>query len=185
MKKWKTISSELAFDHKWFKVRKDIVELPNGKIIDDYYLWPSQDVAMIVPITEENHFVLVKQYKHAAGEIMIEFPAGYAEEGENIADTAKREFTEEAGYSVDTLTPLTTFTNNPTKEISKVFVFLANSAVKVSNQKLDSNEEIELLTVSFAQMLGMIESGEIWNTATVASAFMALKKIGVLKDLIR
>ena len=82
MEKWKLLFSKLVFNNKWFKVRQDRVELPTGKIIDDYFVWPEGDVAFVAPVTEDNHLILVRQYKHGAGEIMIEFPAGYVDNGE-------------------------------------------------------------------------------------------------------
>ncbi len=183
MKKWKTLATEMAFDHKWFKVRRDTVELPNGEVLDDYYVWPSNDVAMIAPVTPDNQFVLVKQYKHAVGEIMIEFPAGYVEAGEDVLATARRELTEETGYTAQELVPLATFANNPTKEISKVFAYLATECEPTAMQNLDSTEDIEVLTVSFSQMLHMIQTGEVWNTGTIASTYLALEKLGKLAQL--
>lgn len=74
MKKWKQISSKIAFDNPWFKVRQDTVEIPNGQIIDDYFVWLEGRIVLVVPVTTNNEFILVKQYKHAFGDFVIEFP---------------------------------------------------------------------------------------------------------------
>lgn len=83
-KKWKKISSEMALDEKWFRVRKDVVELPNGTVLNDYFLWLSGDVSSVVPVTQNNEFIFVKQYKYGSDEEMIEFPAGFVEEKEDF-----------------------------------------------------------------------------------------------------
>lgn len=177
MKKWKTISSELAFNNKWFTVQKDVVKLPNGKIIDDYYFWKEQKVSQVVAITKENKIVFVKQYKHGADEIMIECPAGFVDEGETFEDCAKRELLEETGFSSEDLIKIGKIIHNPTKSSGVVEIFLAKNAIKISSQKLDKNEEIEILEVTIPEALKMIENGVIWATGTIASIFLALNKI--------
>ena len=82
MKKWETVSSKLAFDHPWFKVRQDVVKLGNGKIIDDYFIWQDKHVSQVVPVTSDRKLLLERQYKHAVGKFMIEYPAGYMENNE-------------------------------------------------------------------------------------------------------
>lgn len=178
MKKWKTLSSTLVFDNKWFPIFKEVVELPNGKIIDDYYLWKKFDVAMVVPLTKKNKMILVKQYKHGSKEIMIEFPAGYADKNESIENCAKRELLEETGYETEKLDLLGKLVSDPTKAMGITEVYLAQNAVKVSDQHLDENENIEILEVEIKKVLKMIYSGIICAPSTIASMFLVLKRIG-------
>jgi ADP-ribose pyrophosphatase len=101
MKKWRLRSSTIVFDRRWFRVRQDTVVLPNGRVIDDYFVWPEGDVALVVPVTEQGDVILVRQYKHAAQEIMVEFPAGMLEPDEVPLQGAQRELREETGYVSD------------------------------------------------------------------------------------
>lgn len=176
MKKWQTLSSELAFDNKWFKVQKDVVKLPNGRILDDFYLWKEPMVAQIVAITKQGKIVLVKQYKHGVGEVIIECPAGFVDEGENFESAAKRELLEETGYKANSLEFLGKFTHNPTKSLGIVYSYLAMDLEKVE-QNLDTDEEIELLELNLDKAIDMIKRGEIWTSGTVTSIFLALNKI--------
>lgn len=182
MKKWKILSSSAALEEKWFNVRKDKVKLPNGTIIDDYFVWNSGNVAMVVPVTENGKFILVKQYKHGIGEIMIEYPAGYINEGEKPLDAAKRETLEETGYKLKDIQLLAKNVHHPTKENGIVHIFLANTNERTSGtENLDENENIELLELSPKKILRMIREGEIWADGTIAATFLVFDKLGLFQ----
>lgn len=66
----------MVLEHPWCKVRQDEIELPNGKIIDDYFINVKPEVALILPITNNLEIVFVRQYRHAVGEFFLELPAG-------------------------------------------------------------------------------------------------------------
>lgn len=177
MKKWKTLDSKLAFDHKWFKVRQDTIQLPNGKILDDYFLWPSGDVAMVVPVTVDNQFLLVQQYKHGAGDIMIEFPAGYIDPNEAPEVAAVRELREETGYTSPQLTLIGKIAHSPTKVIGHTYMYLASRIELTHTPHLDDNEEIQLILKPYEHVLAMITSGEIRTGSTITAAFLACKHL--------
>jgi 8-oxo-dGTP pyrophosphatase MutT (NUDIX family) len=183
MKKWKKVSSRYAFKNPWMMIRQDTVELPNGKILDDYFVYEEGDVTMIVPVTENGDFVLVKQYKHAVGEIVIEFPAGYVNKGETPIQTAERELKEETGYESNGITRLAQLTNAPTKVVSDIYVYLAlNSKPSFHpTENQDENENIELLILPFEKVHEMIKTGQIKVTGTVSSFYLASEKLGLIK----
>ena len=172
----------MPFDTKWFKVRQDRVQLPDGKVIEDYYLWESEDVAMVVPITSEGKLVLVQQYKHGAGDIMIECPAGYLAENEDGESAARRELGEETGYEIKEMEPLGALINYPTKETGKLHVFAARVSKSGEQNNLDPTENIQVLELPVDEVLQMISDGRIWATGTIAATFMALKKWGMLEN---
>lgn len=184
MDKWKVLNSAVAFDNEWFRVRKDKIKLPNGKIIDDFYLWESSPVALVVPVTEDNKLILVKQYKHGGGEIMIEFPAGYVNGSENILETAKRELDEETGYISKKITLLKKVIHHPTKETGHYYIYLAK-VEKIKGKRrhrLDENEDIEVLEVPVNKVLNMVHDGSIWAAGSVLAVYLALEKLGVLES---
>ena len=101
-KHWKVLKSELVFDEKWYKLRRDEVELPNGKVMDDYYVSVRPDVVLSFPVTEDGDVIFVRQYKHAAADVFIELPGGVIDDHEsNPKEAAKRELLEETGYTSD------------------------------------------------------------------------------------
>ncbi len=176
MDKWKLLKSKMALDEKWFKVRCDEVELPSGKILPDFFVWESGNVSMTVPVTDEGKLILVRQYKHGIGQIMIEFPAGYLNKGETVEQAARRELSEETGREVIKLISLGKVVHSPTKETGVLSLFLAKVGETEIVMDHDDNEEIETLELTPQDVLDKIRSGEIWATGTIAAFFLAQDK---------
>ncbi len=170
MQKWKILEEEDVSPSKWFPVVRHTVELPDGTVVDDYYISPIGDVVMVLPVTRDNKFVLVKQYKHAIGEVVIELPAGFQQEGLTLPETAVSELEEECGIktAVSTLIPLGKVANNPTKTTHVTYCYLVRDVEFNSVQNLEITEEIEVLTVSPQEALTMIENGDIWVADSIA-----------------
>jgi ADP-ribose pyrophosphatase len=169
----------LGYNHPFFKVREDQVELPNGHSIPDFTIWENGDVAQVLAITPDQKIILAKQYKHGAGQMIAECPGGYMDEGEEPLQAAKRELQEEVGYTADEFQLLATFIHHPTKETSTTFFFLATNATPVTegtNQEV--TEDIEVMLVSFEQALAMIAVGELQQTGTVAGILLATRQLG-------
>lgn len=177
MKRWRLLDSEIVLNNKWFCVRKEKAELPDGKIIDDYYIWVSGDFAKVVPITKEKRFVMVRQYKHAAKDFTLEFPAGFVDKKEKPSETAKREMKEETGYTSGEMVHLASMMDNPTKQEGHTHIFLAKDAEKTHDTSFDSNEDIETILLTEEKIMKKIESGEIDVSSSVAAAFLAFRKI--------
>lgn len=179
MKKWETLSSTPALDTPWFKVRQDKVRLPNGKILDDYFVWEEEDVAMIVPVTTNHEFVLVKQYKHGVDTEVIEFPAGYLNKDEEAGASATRELLEETGYSGGDISQIGKLTTSPSKNKGQLYVYLAKELQKKENPTPDETESIEIITLSYDKVQELILQGEIWASSTIAAFYIACKKMGL------
>jgi ADP-ribose pyrophosphatase len=150
MKKWKLLESKMAFENKWMPIQQDKVQLANGNIVDDYFTWLEPDVVLIVPLTKEGKFILVKQYKHGVGDIVIEFPAGYINQDEDKLEAAKRELLEETGIKPQKIELLNSVITNASKIQNQVHIYIATDLEdKVDNKHLlDENEEIETLEVT-------------------------------------
>jgi len=177
---WQTISSKTAYNHPFFKVREDKVKLPNGTAIPDYAIWANDDVAQTILI-HKGKALMVEMYKHGAGEVILEFPGGFVESGEDPSTSAKRELQEETGVVVQNLIPLTTCIHHPTKETSRTHLFLANIADEVKivqkNQDLDSTENIKTHWIDWDEIKEMILDGKIVQTGSIAGYFLADEKL--------
>ena len=101
MKPWKLLSSEFLVDAPWLKVAKETCELPNGKVIDDFYTLWQPDWVLILARTKEGKWVMTEQYRHGTGKIALEFPAGIIDKGETPKEAAIRELQEECGYCLE------------------------------------------------------------------------------------
>ena len=151
-------------------VVRHTVKLANNILVDDYYFSPLGNVAMVMAITTDNKIVLVRQYKHGLGEILVELPGGMQHNNATMEACAAAELEEETGIKVkqEALIPLGKIAGNPTKTNQVTYGYIVKNAVFNGAQQFDDTEDIELLTVSPKELLQLVASGEIWVADTVA-----------------
>lgn len=176
LKKWVLLEEDDISPSHWFPLFKHKVKLPNGKIVDDYYLSKVGDVVMILPITNNKEIVFVRQYKHGADDFVIELPAGRVKNSIDVIENARLELEEETGYRSDKFIPLGILYGEPSKDTYKVHGYLVTDLNKRFSQKLDENEEIEVLQVPIGNIDKMIKNGEICSPDTIAFLKLAQLK---------
>jgi ADP-ribose pyrophosphatase len=166
IQKWTLIKEEDVSPSPWFPVLRHTVKLANGNVIDDYYFSPLGDVVQVLPITKNNEVVLVKQYKHGMGEILLELPGGMQQKNKSVIESALNELEEETGIktTADKLISLGKIANNPTKLKQVTYGFILFDAEFNAVQKLDATEDIQIITLPAPQVLQMAIDNEIWVT---------------------
>lgn len=179
IKKWDLISKKDASPNKWFPIEVRTYQLPNGEIVDDFTISTLNDVAMIVAVTPDEKIVFVKQFKPGYGDVILEFPAGRMEsEHKDIAETAKLELEQETGIKVDNLEYLGFFAGFVTKATEKVHCYFVDNAPFNSQQDLDKNEEIEVVTYSFQEVENLLKNNQVNAAITIAAWDLAKRKYG-------
>lgn len=178
IKPWRILESEMALDHPWYRVRRDTVELPDGKIIDDFYLSIRPEVVLIFPVTESGEVILVRQYKHGSQQILLEFPGGiFTDPNEDPLAAAARELAEETGYTSDRYRSLGQLWDDPAKQNNRLHLFLAEGARRTVETRFDETEFIELELVRLEDVPAMIADGRICTAGAVALAYRALQTL--------
>ena len=179
---WKILKSEYLFSDLWFKVRKDKCESPDGKIIDPYYVYEFPEWVTVFALTENNKVVMVRQYRHACGKVCIELPGGCVDDTDkNFEEAAARELLEETGYVFSVFQFLGKTSANPSTNNNYMHMFLATGGKKVSEQKLDSNEEIVVEFYTLDELKQLVKEKKIIQSMHVTCIMYALEKINELK----
>ncbi len=175
IKKWTVVNEEDVSPSKWMPVIRHTIKLSNDIIVDDYYFSPLGNVAMVMAVTTENKIILVRQYKHGLGEILVELPGGMQHNNTTIAHCALAELEEETGIKAlpEQLIPLGKIAGNPTKTNQVTYGFIVKNAVFNSKQNFDATEDIELLAVHPKELLQMVLTGNVWVADTVAFVMKA------------
>ncbi len=179
--KWKILSSEYLFDDLWFKVRKDICQTPQGKIVNPYYVYEFPEWATAFALTEDNKVILVRQYRHAVGEECLELPGGCVDDTDKNAEAAiARELLEETGYLFSSYEYLGKISANPSTNNNWMHMFLAKGGKKVSEQALDGNEEIVVELYTTDEVKQLLKENKIIQAMHVTSIMYAFVKLGMI-----
>ena len=180
---WKVRRTELVLDTHWAKVRRDWCVLPDGAEIDDYYYWEGGDFAQVFVLTEDIEVVLVRQYKHAAREISLEFPAGMLDESDvDPLRTAQRELKEETGFTGKKWVSLGLMSVSAAKSTARCHSFLVTGAKCTSGQRLDATENIEVVMMPLSHLPAAIAAEEIRDSNSIATCFLALNALGKIDE---
>ena len=96
---WEILGSETVYSDRWLTHTVEHVRLPSGYEIAQYHVLDQNDFCLMVAVTPSGQIPLVRQYKHGARDVVLEFPAGLVERDESPAVAAARELREETGYA--------------------------------------------------------------------------------------
>lgn len=156
---------------KVFRLVRENITLENGVTVDiDIIHHPG--ASAIVPVTESNTLLMIKQYRHAAGDFIWEIPAGTLDPDENPLHCAKRELIEETGFSAGEWKKLGEITPLPGYSDERIHIFLATDLTP-AEQDLDVDEILHVHEIGFDDAVGMVHRGEIEDGKTISALFMA------------
>ncbi len=162
MKPWKTLSRKTAFaPNPFLKVELHSVELPNGRVIDDWTWIEVPEYANILARTPRGTFLCFRQIKYAVPVPSLAPPGGYLEPGEDPLAAAKRELQEETGFVSDEWHPLGSYVVDSNRGAGKAHLFLALNARDVGGKLDDDLEEQELLHLTREDLEQALDQGKI------------------------
>jgi ADP-ribose pyrophosphatase len=165
------LSSEPIYEGKLVKLYRDTVQLPDGSRIDREIVKHPGAVAM-VPLLFGGDVLLVRQYRTAAQQVLLEIPAGTLEPGEDPKIAAARELQEEIGYKPGKLAPLGMEYTAPGYTSEVIHLFLATE-LEVARLDGDADEFIEVVRLPFSEAVRQVIVGEIRDGKTQVALLLA------------
>lgn len=148
---------------------------PDGSVKDFLLFGRDTMVAIIFPLTEKEEVIAVQQFRHGAKKLILELPGGCQRDKETLEGLVQRELFGETGYAPEKIIQL----GNPiwfdpaSVEVSFV-PFLALGCKKITEPKLDTAEIMETRLVPIREWVSMIHQGEVCDSKTITTTFLAL-----------
>lgn len=168
-----TLASRLTYHGRKFDYEVKRLRLPNGAE-GEWECVRHPGGALAVPVTPEGQLVLVRQYRFAVSDRLLEFPAGTIEPNEDPAETIAREIEEETGYRAGRWKNLGRFPLAPGYSDEYIYSFLALDLEKLATPPAqDEDEDIEVVLMSPAEFESEVQSGESIDAKSIASYFLA------------
>ena len=181
----KVISSRLSFKGRVFNVYTDTLEEPDGHRHIKDVIRHNGSVVMLAVDERTNpadpDVILERQYRHAAGQYLIELPAGTREPDESPLAAAKREMIEETGYRAKRWTMLIKYFASPGFLGEWMQIYLARD-IRQGEAHLEMDENLEVLRMPLSQAMKMVAEGKIHDGKTLIglSLYDAARKAGRL-----
>lgn len=160
----KTISKESIYKGKIIEVEKHKVSLPNNETAYREVVKHNGAVA-ICALTPDQQVILVKQYRKALEQELLEIPAGKLEPGEDRESAAMRELEEETGYKAKKLTLIGEVYGTPGFSNEKISIYFADNLVE-GKVNLDEDEFVEKVLYSLDDVKKAVEARTIEDAKT-------------------
>jgi 8-oxo-dGTP pyrophosphatase MutT (NUDIX family) len=175
MHPWKRIASTPVVENRWLHVTADQCALPDGRVIEPYFVIHEPDWVHILAINAADEVLVVTQYRYAADAFCTELPGGVIDAGEEPLAAAKRELLEETGHVGNSWRYIGALFANPARQTNRVHLFLASDLSDTGQQALDATEEITHGFVSHAALQTQIDAGNFSQALHVASYYRGMQ----------
>ena len=176
-KPWKTLSSRIAYQNPWTRVREDVAEMPNGKTTL-YGVVECGECVGILPFLDDDRVVMVRQFRFPFREShRWEMPTGGVEIGESLEAAAHRELREEIGYDAERLIHVSSFYTSKSivQEVAHLYLGYGLSSAHAIP---DATEFLEVAVLPFRQVYEMVNASEIRDAMTMIAVLHAARLRG-------
>lgn len=168
--KTRVLSSKVVFKGRVFSVYRDDVIEPTGvENVREVIRHNGSVVILAVDETKnpsDPEVILERQYRHAAGQFLLELPAGRVEPGESTLAAAKREMIEETGYRAKRWTLLTKYFASPGFLGEWMQIYLARD-IRAGKSQPEADEQIEVIRMPLSEALALASANKIHDGKTL------------------
>ena len=164
------MTSEIVYRGRVFEIHKD--KIADGENTYEREVITHNGSAVILPLFDDGTVALVRQYRHPAGEELLELPAGALEENEDPERGSLRELEEEIGVVAGKLELLAQFYVSPGFLSEKMFLYLATGLTE-TQQNLDEDEFVEIVRLPLSVAAEMARRNEIKDAKTIIGLIFA------------
>ncbi len=155
--KWEELSRKIAFQKYGRKIEEVIFRLPNGEE-SDFYVKKEGPAVGILALTKNKQVIMTKQFRPGPKEILCELPGGYVDENETPEEAALRELKEETGFVGKA--QLVTQAFDCAYSTMRRYCVVVTDCEKISDQNLDKDEFVEIVTISLDEFRELLRSGK-------------------------
>ena len=177
----KLITSRAAFEGKLLSLTVDEVALADGRRAVREVVHHPGAVA-IVALLPGARVVMIRQYRHAAGKVLFELPAGIMRSGEPPQDCARRELMEETGYRAGELRLVFSAYLSPGYSTEIIHVFCATD-LDPGAAAVEEDEEIEVMVLPLEEAVARVGNGLVENAAAICGILAVWREFKTGGDL--
>ena len=164
------VSTRRIYEGKVVNLRRDIVCLPNGKeAVREVVEHPG--AVAVVPVLPDGRVMMVRQFRHPVGKVLLEIPAGKLDVGEDPDECALRELEEETGYRAGCLDRSASIYTGPGFTDEVIHIYIACDLVKTVMNP-DEDEFLEVAAYEPQDVRRMIREGLICDAKTIAGFYL-------------
>jgi 8-oxo-dGTP pyrophosphatase MutT (NUDIX family) len=168
-KRWTVLENEFLQDCRVFRVSRLHSQSPHTGNTHPFFCIDSVDWVNVVPLTRDGDVVMIRQYRHGAGEITLEIPGGMVDAGEQPASAAARELLEETGFAAGRVQPLGNFNPNPALFTNRLHAYVAHDCERVAEIDNGDHEETVVEIVARDALREAVRDGRVDHALVIAA----------------
>jgi ADP-ribose pyrophosphatase len=171
---WQVVEQKQVFKKYSRQIDRIDYKMPDGSL-SDCYIISQPPAAATVALTTDNKVILVRQFRPGPNKILTELPGGFIDPGEKPICAAKREFTEETGYTGDFEYVACSFTDAYSTFVRHCCV--AKNCVKIGEAQNSSTEQTQVTLMTIKGFRAHLQSGQLTSSEV---GYMGLDYLGLL-----
>ncbi len=152
---------------------------PDGRIEVFTHFTASTTPVMVFALDEAGNVVAIRQFRHAANQVILELPGGCQEPDQSLEEAARHELLEETGHQAGTLLRIAPdLFFEPANNTVSTAVYLAQGCKRIREPKPEATECLEILLIPLPEWIEQVMKGDISSAEVLAITFRVIPHLG-------